>query len=1199
MSTPAKASRAQTVRDSKTSAMPHVRRRGIAADSDAEPGVEAAGNLAIQGSLKARGVRAKMALTQPSDQDERDADQIADTVMSGANVPAIAATTGSRLARKCSSCASAVPCDSCDEEHRIAAKMEPGASAETVRNLDEIASTVRSGGQPLGPDVRSELEPRFGHDLGHVRVHTDPRAAKAARSIGARAFTHGAHIAFAPGEYRPAEREGKRLLAHELAHVAQNSVSPRSAETIQRQPDPNAGAQGQGAHAPPNKPLYYYRGVVMTTDEAFMADELRRLIAREGIEGADRWYLKMVEDKGIPPQVVGFGVSAHAYGSGTRVRSPIDAQRDMAEQQLVANTAPVVMRIYKDVRLEALKFLEQFELRSKVVLEAMLQLSETKVQAEQQRYGLKTEGVQGVLMNPAMTKRYGTIEYYGAKYSMQEGPAKKGLGDAAKKLADRLRKLSKKWAEETRYMGVDSDGESMGTLYVKDQAGHARWQKEFEQVEFDYLLDRAAAVSEFPILASFATTTTKGTAYLDASADKLEKVSGAPTSDVAEMLNKDANEKLANIYKTRWAIDEGELSVWKLESIVAGTKSTLNVKPGSMQERVINDKIEQEKSKDTYFKLAIAALAIALGILAAIPTGGSSLVAGITIAAGIGSAALSVTIAYSDLKEYAIQSAASGTDFEKAQAISQDEPSLFWLALSIVGAVVDIGAAASAFKALAPAARQLQEAKRLAALGRLSAEENAAAKLAHADLARQAEKFPGLAEKLEARLAEVAGDEAKNTERLAARWEEGLNTETKAALEANAGAKALYKDMDPVVRDILTHCASICIIPNLTNRQYAEIKAIVYEHGAEELGGLKQYFHFRRNALDAAIKDLKEAKGLEDIKALLQRTLTSAPVQAEEDAVLTWSRLQQTGATTESKADFIEKYRAGLRYDEGAHTWYNPVRGLKDTVPLGATASEALQAFKGSEGFAPFQKLLQDEKLIASEDDLVKVLEGMKPSFRGRPVDAVRHSLKDVYRDALLAKMTHPNEALARVRYPDLPWTNVDDAMRQASYREMRRMTDGLASSDKGNLFESWYKATLSPTGAQHVEVDVAKLKSLGSSYEKSRILDLVEGDAIHELKRVSGPLGEHDLGQFSDNMLMVSKKLEVAGQPLRKATYTFPIPEGVQANAKWMKQQLALHQNVLTFEVFNAAGERRLLSAAGDLDKPEFWTWLGLAKPK
>jgi Domain of unknown function (DUF4157) len=54
-----------------------------------------------------------------------------------------------------------------------------------------------------------------------VRVHTDSSAAEAAHAIQARAFTTGRDVAFAAGEYNPDSREGRRLLAHELAHVDQ------------------------------------------------------------------------------------------------------------------------------------------------------------------------------------------------------------------------------------------------------------------------------------------------------------------------------------------------------------------------------------------------------------------------------------------------------------------------------------------------------------------------------------------------------------------------------------------------------------------------------------------------------------------------------------------------------------------------------------------------------------------------------------------------------------------------------------------------------------------------------------------------------------------------------------------------------------------------------------------------------------------
>ena len=70
------------------------------------------------------------------------------------------------------------------------------------------------------------MEAGFGRDFGDVRVHTEAAAADAARRIGARAFTSAGHVAFAPGEYAPRTTGGRRLLAHELAHVVQQARDP-------------------------------------------------------------------------------------------------------------------------------------------------------------------------------------------------------------------------------------------------------------------------------------------------------------------------------------------------------------------------------------------------------------------------------------------------------------------------------------------------------------------------------------------------------------------------------------------------------------------------------------------------------------------------------------------------------------------------------------------------------------------------------------------------------------------------------------------------------------------------------------------------------------------------------------------------------------------------------------------------------------
>ena len=67
-------------------------------------------------------------------------------------------------------------------------------------------------------------------DFSHVRVHTDARAAESARSVDATAYTVGTDIVFASGEYNPATNSGRRLLAHELTHVLQQTSggAPRS-----------------------------------------------------------------------------------------------------------------------------------------------------------------------------------------------------------------------------------------------------------------------------------------------------------------------------------------------------------------------------------------------------------------------------------------------------------------------------------------------------------------------------------------------------------------------------------------------------------------------------------------------------------------------------------------------------------------------------------------------------------------------------------------------------------------------------------------------------------------------------------------------------------------------------------------------------------------------------------------------------------
>ncbi len=92
------------------------------------------------------------------------------------------------------------------------------------RGLESQLNVVRSSvGKPLPQHVRQFFEQKMGYDFSMVRVHNDAKAHEAADAINARAYTIGNHIGFANREYSPDIKEGKRLLGHELVHVAQGA----------------------------------------------------------------------------------------------------------------------------------------------------------------------------------------------------------------------------------------------------------------------------------------------------------------------------------------------------------------------------------------------------------------------------------------------------------------------------------------------------------------------------------------------------------------------------------------------------------------------------------------------------------------------------------------------------------------------------------------------------------------------------------------------------------------------------------------------------------------------------------------------------------------------------------------------------------------------------------------------------------------
>ena len=135
----------------------------------------------------------KLAISQPDDPSEREADRVAGEV--------------TRMATP----------------HTIGAGNHGPRSPNALRN--HIA-TQFGAGEKLPGEQRSYFEPRFGTSLDHVRLHDNDAAHTTAASLNARAWTLGADVFFARDHYEPSKPAGKQLLAHELAHVTRHAQPP-------------------------------------------------------------------------------------------------------------------------------------------------------------------------------------------------------------------------------------------------------------------------------------------------------------------------------------------------------------------------------------------------------------------------------------------------------------------------------------------------------------------------------------------------------------------------------------------------------------------------------------------------------------------------------------------------------------------------------------------------------------------------------------------------------------------------------------------------------------------------------------------------------------------------------------------------------------------------------------------------------------
>ena len=488
-------------------------------------------------------------------------------------------------------------------------------------------------------------------------------------------------------------RSGVRGARHALARLEpagpeyqtqRQNLAILEMESSQRDLDPiSALPNGHGWVGP--------GGIVLFDDPIHARMMLEQQIAARGVHGAHDFVRECrVHIFGNP---VPAGPSEES-SQGHEILSVLETQLHVLEQ-------------------ENARFEQQFERQALATAHAILDESERRVCAEMERYGMNVDRANG---------------FSGA--SALDIPETQEMQAAAGMLLQSMRTLRSmrrqhSLAAQHAWMSSEDDfdgdfdakvdeWDAVGGLSPEEDSMLADMAHQLESAELEHEQLRTTLEAEYPSLARYTEE------------EQLERITQEHFGP--RQVAWDLDENLHNIEQTRAALNDA-LSVFRLPQVVEMTATEMLVVPGTVRARIVDDRVSRAQPS-VFDALATSALAIGLGLIAALPTGGSSLgVAAVVTTAGLAGVALEGYLVHDAVRRYQVEKAAGGTDPDKARALAQEEPSLFWLAVTIVGAGLGGGTALQTFRDIARIRRAAlaseesgQLVERLRELQRLSEE---------------------------------------------------------------------------------------------------------------------------------------------------------------------------------------------------------------------------------------------------------------------------------------------------------------------------------------------------------------------------------------------------------------------------------------------------------------------------------------------
>ncbi|PZV06767.1 MAG: hypothetical protein DCF32_09060 [Leptolyngbya sp.] len=702
-------------------------------------------------------------------------------------------------------------CTACEEE-KLQRKESGSTAGKPATAPPVVHEVLRSPGQPLDPATRAFMEPRFGRDFRQVRVHSDTAAERSARDVDAHAYTVGHNMVFGAGQFAPGTHEGRRLLAHELTHVVQQSgadgmdagqsdekrsLSPifpllslkaglgncqitRRAQTLSRKPSaqlvgPPPLVNAVERATPENLPL---AKLIDALDQLHLSDSELDKQRKEAAFGA----IRLVGDEQKASLL-----KLEAIEFLAKRRRLFFLEPDWSYSQRGFRTPPPIRRLNVRIQIErGIRETGSF----KKGLDTFLHTPEIEsdiefFKAEADRFATEFKSQAQLnanrLLDDSLIAINGVLRSYGLS------------SDSARLAAERLYRGSDVNTEAERVVKVSANSEDIDApdrvrhryrlaqwvKYLKKrQQTIAEWfkreDKAIEQKDWDAAKKATAelevarnelkvgwikAERSHPILAAY---------RHGRELDKLEKIDLGtldtdPVERQLEAVLAQLLPKMVNIGKARQRVKYKKNFALTLPSVVALTRANMFIPEssekifpdGSIRTGVVNDLVAT--AKDDEDSVLVNVLTFALAIVTLIPSGGASL----AIPAGM---ALAAYAAAKEWKQYDTQKTLVNTDLDLARSLSTDEPSLTGFALSLVnlgfeGApLISVFSKAKTLKALVSAGEDTELAVReLNLIGKSRGAD---------DLGKRALTEAKVAEKRTATDVTEAADEAAHVKKL-------------------------------------------------------------------------------------------------------------------------------------------------------------------------------------------------------------------------------------------------------------------------------------------------------------------------------------------------------------------------------------------------------------------------------------------------